>query len=225
MIYLKINAYLSMRIVGIDETGRGCLIGPLFICGVAIEEEKLPLLKEMGAKDSKLLTPAQREKLAVEIKKVVEYYMTCITAEEIDMKSNLGINLNRQEAMKMAECINALKPGKVIIDAPSGIKIFVNNVKRYSSHTCEIVAEHKADVNYPIVGAASILAKVTRDEELRRIEKEVGIPLGVGYTHDSTTIESVKNNFKNELLMKYVRKNWITYANIKRDKEQRKLDF
>lgn len=213
-----------MKIVGIDETGRGCLIGPLFVCGVAIDEDKLHILKELGVKDSKLLTPEQREGLAVEIKKVADYYLTYITAEEINMKSNLGINLNRQEAMKMAECINALKPDKAIIDAPSGINIFVNNIKKYSSHTCEIVAEHKADVNHPIVGAASILAKVERDKELRRIEKEVGIPLGVGYTHDKITIESVKNNFKNEGLSRYLRKNWITYINIKKEKEQKRLE-
>lgn len=213
-----------MIIGGIDESARGSLIGPLVICGVSIDEKDVEKLKKLGVNDSKLLTKERREELEPEIKKLVDFHIVRMSAEEIDSKSNIGVNLNKQEAIKMAECIDALKPNKVIIDAPSGIEKFVNHLKQFSSHECEIVAEHKADLKYAVVSAASILAKVDRDRYLRELEKEIGFPLGVGYPHDETTINAVKNNLENKKLMKYVRKSWVTYSNILQKREQSGLD-
>jgi ribonuclease HII len=62
-------------VAGVDEAGRGCIIGPLVIAGVMFKEENLPILKQIGVKDSKLLTPNKRETLAQEIPRIAEKHI------------------------------------------------------------------------------------------------------------------------------------------------------
>ena len=134
-----------------------------------------------------------------------------------------GINLNQIEAIHMAKIINMAKPDKVIIDAPSGKEKFLNFMKKFLEIEPEIILEHKADLKYPVVSAASIVAKYIRDKEIEKISKKYGIDLGVGYPHDEKCLNGVKYNLKNKEFMKHVRKNWSTYSRIKKEKEQKRL--
>ncbi len=157
-------------IAGIDESGRGPVIGPLIICGVLIEENKIELLKEIGVKDSKLLTPLKRSQLFNKITKMVKSYKIIkVDPPEIDaaLAKDSGINLNWLEALKTAEILNFLQPDKAFIDCPSPNKIaYEGYLRRFlNNKEMDLVVEHKADVNYLPASAASILAKVTRDAE------------------------------------------------------------
>jgi len=206
-------------VVGIDEAGRGSFVGPLVICGVELDQRGMEKLKEKGVKDSKLLSSKRREELAEEIRKVAKRVTyEVISAQEIDERMGVGTNLNAIEAIYMAKIINKLKPKKVIIDAPSGVKKFREVLEKYLETRPEIVLEHKADQKYVVVSAASILAKVRRDKELRKIEEETGVKLGVGYPHDEVCINGVKDNM--EALKKYIRHKWSTYGRI----TQRRLE-
>ncbi|MBA3064300.1 ribonuclease HII, partial [Candidatus Woesearchaeota archaeon] len=101
-------------ILGIDEAGRGPVIGPLVIAGVSIDEKGIDKIKKLGVKDSKLLSPKQREELFDKIINTVkEYKAIIIQPEEIDsaLRSE-SLNLNWLEAIKSAEIINFLKPEK-----------------------------------------------------------------------------------------------------------------
>jgi len=159
------------------------------------------------------LSKEKREELAREIKKVAKKVAyEIITAEEIDQRMNVGTNLNEIEAIHMARIINKMNPREVIIDAPSGKEKFLRYMKMYLKTRPKITLEHKADQRYVEVSAASILAKVKRDEELRKIEEKTGVKLGVGYPHDEECINGVKNNHKK--LKKYVRHKWSTFAKI-----------
>src|SRR3989338_1929471 len=147
------------------------------MCGVLIRDEDEVKLKNLKVKDSKLLTPKQRENLFEKIKRTVKNYRIAIVEPaEIDsaLKSD-SLNLNWLEAEKSAEIINFLKPDRVIIDSPSNNVVKYKNYvkKRLLNKNIELVVEHKADVNYPVVSAASILAKVTRDREIEKIKKMV----------------------------------------------------
>lgn len=211
---------------GIDEAGRGPVIGPLVMCGVTIEEKDEIRLKNIGAKDSKLLTPKQREALFDKILGIVkDYKIEIIHPFQIDAALNdPDMNLNWLEAVNSIKIINELNPDKVIIDSPS------NNVKAYKSYVqerlenknMEILVEHKADVNHPVVSAASILAKVTRDKEVRKIHELVGENFGSGYPSDPVTQEFLKNNWN-----KYpdiFRKTWVSYDKYAKTKLQSRLD-
>ena len=214
-------------ILGIDEAGRGPIVGPMVIAGVMIEEGQEQELKDLGVKDSKLLQPKQRERLFPKIQKLAKKVMVIeVSPQEIDARFAVATNLNVLEASKMAELINKMKPDVAVLDCPSpNIKSFKEKVlAKYLEHTCEIIAEHYADKNYPVVSAASIIAKVIRDSRIKEIEKEVGYPIGVGYTHDAKTIEFVERALsEKDHLDKYIRKSWLTFKRIKDGKAQKKL--
>ncbi|MBI4451378.1 ribonuclease HII [Candidatus Woesearchaeota archaeon] len=213
----------AASLCGIDEAGRGPVIGPLVIAGVLINEDEQDQLRTLGAKDSKLLTNGQRERLFEVIKKaVLKYHIITIPPADIDhaVESDL-MNLNWLEAHKSVEIINELKPDKAILDSPSP------NTTAYTSHVREyldnphitIISEHKADVNYPAVSAASILAKVTRDREIEAIKKRIGIDFGSGYLTDPKTQAFLKSHWDTH--HELFRHSWEPYKKIAGLKGQR----
>jgi len=218
---------INILICGIDEAGRGPVLGPLVMCGLVVKEEDEKKLVRLKVKDSKLLTKKQREFLFDKVKAVShKYEVVIIEPEEIDKAVNNhdGLNLNRLEANKTAEILNLLNPDRAIIDAPS------NNIKSYRQYLArfvknkkiDIILEHKADLNYPIVGAASIIAKVTRDNEIERIKKEINVDFGSGYMTDPKTLKFLEKYYeKYDYLF---RKSWFPYKDVMSKKFQSKLE-
>lgn len=210
---------------GIDEARRGPVLGPMVMAGVLVDEEDIKKLREIGVKDSKLLTPLQREKLFDQIIKIVKKYVILIIppAEIDDAVMSETMNLNRLEAIKSAIICNQLNPERIVLDCPStNISSYVEYFKYYLKRKgVEIRAEHKADVNYPSVSAASILAKVTGDREIEKIKKEIGHDFGSAYPSDPVTIEFLKKYHKR--YEKYFRKSWATYQNVVNNKPQKSL--
>ncbi len=217
-----------MIVVGIDEAGRGPIIGPMVVAGVAIDDKDEQKLIELGVKDSKLLSPRQRESMFDKIKKIAkDHKIIIIPPSEIDEAINsANLNLNKLENIKYAMITNYLKPEKVILDCPSNniiefVKFFEMNL---TIENLDVVAEHKADVTYPVVSAASILAKVTRDREIEKIKKQLGVNFGSGYPADPITAEFVKKNY--DKYPDIMRKTWETYKRVVSNKNQRGLkDF
>ena len=213
-----------VTILGIDEAGRGPVIGPMVVAGVKIDEKDHEKLRALGVKDSKMLTPSQRERLYPEIKKIAkDYVILRITAKEIDrmMKEK---NLNIIEAEKMAEIIKAMKADRAYIDAPQvSTEKFKNILLAMTKNHTEIVAENKADVKYPVVSAAAILAKVERDKDIEEIKKKVGFDFGVGYPHDERSREFVSKCLKDKKCLEYIRHSWSTVDDLKNKKEQKTL--
>ena len=111
-----------VKVLGIDEAGRGPIIGSLFIAGTMFKEEDIEKLRKLGVKDSKLLIHKKREELRKKIEKIaVKYKIIQVKPQEIDeaVESEDHMNLNWLEAHKTAEIINALEPDKAIVDCPS----------------------------------------------------------------------------------------------------------
>ncbi len=211
-------------ILGIDEAGRGSVVGPLVIAGLMIDSKDEEKLRELGVKDSKLLTEARRQELFSEIKKIAKDYVVLkISAKEID-DMRKRINLNKIEGEKMAEIIRTLNPDKAILDAPQvstdKFKDFVSSIAKNGT---EIISENFADLNYPVVAGASILAKVERDREIEKIKKKVNFDFGVGYPHDERSIEFVKKCLKDKKNLEFIRHSWITVLDAIVEKEQRNL--
>ncbi|MBI2136990.1 ribonuclease HII [Candidatus Woesearchaeota archaeon] len=212
-------------VCGIDEAGRGCIIGPLVMVGVLTDGDGAVELKRVGAKDSKLLSPGRREALFSKIKGIVkDCRVVVIPPSEIDSAVNSkSINLNWLEALKAADIINLLKPDTVVVDCPSP------NVKAYRQYLMklvedkktEAVVEHKADVNHVECSAASILAKVVRDAEIESIKKRVG-DFGSGYLSDAKTVRFLEENF--ERFPDIFRKSWAPYVKRLGMKFQRRLE-
>ena len=185
-----------MIVAGVDEAGRGCVIGPLVVAGVAVKTEDLPQLIALGVKDSKLLTAKKREALYPEILKLTHSYQTIkVLPYLIDkaVRSKRALyKLNRLEAQTMAKIIEQLKPDQAYVDAADVVQ------ERFGLHIQEcltvktpIVSEHKADRTYPVVSAASIIAKVERDREIENLKVKYG-DFGSGYLTDDKTTDFLK---------------------------------
>ena len=204
-----------METLGIDEAGRGSVLGPLVVAGVYIPEDKRVVLERMGVKDSKRLTPGRRNILSRKLKKMFTYETVILSAQDIDRKRAEGINLNEIERMAMEEIILRINPQKAILDAVD-IKAERFQEKIAKSTGVDVVAEHKADDNYIEVGAASIIAKQTRDEIIAEINKDYrkmgGI--GSGYPSDPTT-KKFLTNFTYDNMPDFVRKSWATVKKMK----------
>src|SRR3989344_272431 len=199
-------------ICGIDDAGRGPVIGPMVIAGIVIDEKDLPKLKELGVKDSKSLTPKQREQIYTKlIKEVKRYKIIKIPPEEVDKYVfSETTNLNWLEADKMAEVINTLRPDQVIVDCPSNNKkAFADYMENKLTVKTSLRCEHKADRDFLIVGAASILAKVTRDREVDLLKKKFGMSLGSGYPADPDTKRFLKDNWN--VHPEIFRHSWSSY--------------
>ena len=207
--------------IGIDEAGRGPVIGPLVVAGVETEDpEKLKLL---GVKDSKQLSMAERGRLYDQILKIAKAEVICISAQEIDELRKIK-SLNVIELDAFIEIIQRLSGDKVIIDLPESGNRFEVQIKSRVGREIELTAEHKADENYPIVSAASIIAKVTRDREVRRIEDELGTRIGSGYPSDPDTKKYLKDVAEGgKGFGVYVRHSWQTVKDFVKKKEQKDL--
>ncbi|MBS3147132.1 ribonuclease HII [Candidatus Woesearchaeota archaeon] len=199
----------------------------MVLSGILTDEEGIESLKSIGVKDSKKLTPRKRAYLFNKIIKIVKKYsILTVFPEEIDGKLNHGINLNDIEAIKSAQIINELKPDKVIIDCPSpNLKAWKNYVlELLNDKKIELIVEHKADSNHIPCAAASILSKVTRDNEIEKIKKKIGIDFGSGYPSDPITKKFLKENI--DKFPEIFRKSWSTYSDQKGTKLQKSLgDF
>jgi ribonuclease HII len=213
---------------GIDEAGRGPVIGPLVVAGVIFKNDSK--LIEYNVRDSKKITPKRRNILAKKIMEIAEdYEIIIISASDIDDMRKI-MTLNEIEVNIFGKIINKLKPDVCFIDAVDvNDKRFSRNIMSRLSYEPEIISKHKADDIYPIVGAASILAKTIRDREIKSIsenlEKKLNLPLGSGYPSDPNTKKFLKNWLKKfGNLPPNVRHSWRTSQNLIKEKKTKSLD-
>lgn len=172
-------------ICGVDEAGRGPVMGPLVVCGIAVESED-PLMA-LGVRDSKRLSPARREALAPRIIEVSSVEVLEVPAEQVDDFRG-SMTMNELEAMLFARIVDKLSPDTAYLDAADASEgRFDEMVRSCLSCRASTVSRHRADEEYAVVSAASIVAKVARDRRMSLIEEELGGQVGSGYTSDPVT--------------------------------------
>jgi len=202
-------------IAGIDEAGRGPVIGPLVVCCASCRRDDERLLRKIAAKDSKALTKAQREEAYGKLKDFVTFRWVEISAKDLNTLMDT-MSLNDIEAKTMADLIKKLGEGDVMIDMPDRYGwTFRKRMERFGVKKFE--AEHKADEKYPIVSAASICAKILRDRKIEEIRKAT-CDFGSGYPGDPKTISALKDKGMRKLLEPFIRQKWKTLENIKQTK-------
>lgn len=191
-------------------------MGPLVIAGIACDERGLQRLDDICKRDSKRTSPAERERLHGILTESYPYHVIKITPQEIDSARMSGIGLNELEAIKFGELIELLKPKKAFLDCADVLpRNFRGAVLKNLSHKCELIIEHKADERYPIVSAASIIAKVERDREMGRLREEYG-EVGSGYSSDPVTIIFIEKWCRERgELPPFARRTWRTASRAK----------
>ena len=218
-----------MNTLGLDEAGRGPVLGPMVVAGIVIPEKKEKIIERMGVKDSKRVAPKRRAVLYRKLTKMFEYETVEISAKDIDILRAKGVNLNQIEKLAMMRIMAKLKADRIIIDSLD-IKEgrLEEEMQNFVGENSEVLAEHKADDKYLVVGAASIIAKTRRDELIDQINKEYikstgdknGI--GSGYPSDPKTKNFLKN-YRYDEMPDFVRRSWGTVQRIKEAEEAEKL--
>lgn len=196
-----------MLVCGVDDAGRGSVLGPLVIAGISIEQKNIKQLLKIGVKDSKQLSPQLREKLYEQILSLVEgYHVAKIPPKTIDKSVNNNL-LNQLEANYMAKVIKKLQANSSYVDScdvnSKRFGLYISNLAK----TGKIISSHHADRKYPVVSAASIIAKVNRDREIEKLRKNHA--LGSGYPSDPKTMKFIKEWVsQNGDVPVFVRKSW-----------------
>ena len=193
--------------IGVDEAGRGSVIGPLVVCSFASVSNS-DLLR-LGVKDSKDLSKKRRTELFDVLSEMPHNVIIC-SPERIDNSNNL----NQLEVELFAEALSVMPNGEIMLDACDvDAERFAKNVSTISNLDCK--AEHKADENHPEVGAASIIAKVTRDRCIEELSEKLGIDLGSGYPSDPKTKDAVKKLVEGKYPHECLRWSWKTVSDAR----------
>ncbi len=196
-----------MQICGIDDAGRGSMLGPLVIAGISLEKKNLRKLSSLGVKDSKKLSPKLREYFYKKIIEIVDdYYVAKISPRSIDASVKKHC-LNDLEAKYMAKVVSKLNPNISYVDSCDvNPARFGREISKLSNNH-KIKSYHYADSRFVVVSAASILAKVTRDRAIMKLRKDHD--LGSGYPSDTKTVKFVTKFYKkNHIMPNFVRKSW-----------------
>tara|TARA_B100001142_G_scaffold244832_1_gene244169 strand:+ start:745 stop:1368 length:624 start_codon:yes stop_codon:yes gene_type:complete len=196
-----------VQICGVDDAGRGSMIGPLVIAGIRIEKKNISKLRKLGVRDSKKLSSKKRDLLYKEILKIVDsYHVIRIPPRTID-KYVFEHNLNHLEAKKMAEVISNLNPDLSYVDSCDvNAARFGREISDLSKKS-KVKSYHYADSRFVVVSAASIIAKVSRDRSIMRLNKTSN--LGSGYPSDKKSVNYVKKIVSSKKpLPTSVRKSW-----------------
>ena len=196
-----------MKICGVDDAGRGSMIGPMVIAGISIEKKNIPKLRKLGVRDSKKLSPKKRELLYKEIINIVDdYHVIRIPPKTID-KYVFEHNLNHLEAKKMAAVITHLKSEISYVDSCDVNATRFGREISDLSNKSKVRSYHYADSRFVVVSAASIIAKVSRDRSISRLNKNY--QFGSGYPSDKKSVNFVKKLVSaKKPLPSSVRKSW-----------------
>jgi len=226
--WLRLRSKVSVIVAGVDEAGRGPVLGPLVMAALAIKEEDSKKLEWLGVKDSKLLSKQAREELFDRIREIVyDFRIEVIEPDAIDLSlSEEGTNLNWLEADTAARMVSEIAPQRVIIDCPSVNlaaykEYFGKKLDETVRGKIELVVEHKADFNHLVVAAASIVAKVIRDRWVDHQKIEIGIDFGSGYLTDPKTQDFLAKYHESHAHL--FRRQWQSYKRIIEAKQQKRL--
>lgn len=237
------------KVVGIDEAGKGPVIGSMFIAfsiihlqnGLKDLNSYQDSLTELGVKDSKLLSPVKRNQIYQKLKSQIDIKYAQLTPSLIDQNYFSGKTLHDLEIQAIVQILETEKPQLIIIDAlTSNPEKFGEELRKKLSFECKIISENKADTKYPIVGAASIAAKELREQEVAEIKTNIhkilsphsppltsltDSPVGSGYPSDPKTKSFLKEHFANKEFDFIFRKSWKTYQNLLASDKKTVLDY
>jgi ribonuclease HII len=205
-------------VLGLDEAGRGSLVGPLVLGGFLTREETLSRLPEIGVADSKLLAPGAREQVFRLLPSVGRRYAIEVPPSTVDRYVRRG-RLNRLEAECFAQIVRRARPTTVFVDACDPVaERFGRHIHGLSGSICMVHASHRADAEIPVVGAASIVAKVRRDRAVGRLHRELGQDFGSGYPSDERTVTFVREALQRASHdPSWLRSSWATTERLKRE--------
>ncbi len=214
-----------MLLGGIDEAGRGSVLGPLVIAGISFDSKKIDKLKEMNITDSKKTLPNKRKELFSKIFSICDSIFICkINCPTIDKFVKLN-RLNVLESIFMTIVADNIHADKIIVDScdVNPCRFQQEIKKRLLNKKVSVYSFHKADLDSIVVSCASIIAKVTRDNEIAKLKEMLGKDLGSGYPSDPKTKSFICNEVFVKESKNCIRFSWKPVKKILDENIQTKL--
>ncbi|MEM4495180.1 MAG: ribonuclease HII [Candidatus Caldarchaeum sp.] len=202
---------------GVDEAGRGCVVGPLVIAAVAAEHDELPIFKGLGVADSKTLSPQRREEIFEKLRENFRLGYMVVTPRRISscLRVNGGEGLNNLEYDVMAELVRRIGPRVVFVDSPDrDVRRARRRLLEKIDADMEVKCMVEGDRRHVLVAAASIVAKVVRDRRVEMLRRRLG-DFGSGYPSDPRTRKWLLENLEQPAIRPYIRMGWATLENLK----------
>lgn len=206
-----------MLLLGVDEAGKGPVIGSMFVAGLVIDEDKQFDLAALGVRDSKQLDALRREQLSDKILELaIDHHILEVSPQIIDELRQV-MTMNEIMVRSHAHVVRCLHADRAFLDAADVNEArFADRVRMESSTKMYLVAEHKADRKHLVVSAASILAKVKRDESIKTLERTINCIIGSGYPNDPKTIEFLQGWVREKgNLPPFARSTWATAQRLR----------
>ena len=216
----------SNWVIGVDEAGRGPVIGPLVVAALAIPLDDIEILSKLNVKDSKDISPNERLRIFTEIYQRIEddkwkSGLILCSPKRIDINS-MNSDLNSLEIDLFSEAVFATDlssdSGVIRADACDVNEDRFRNRLQSSLgedwRNWRIDAEHGMDSKDLVTGGASIIAKVSRDSAIEEIAARTGIETGSGYPSDKTTRSAVEKMLSNGKPNDSLRWSWATVSDI-----------
>jgi ribonuclease HII len=215
----------AIRVLGIDEAGRGSVLGPLVVGGFCCTEDQLETLGETGVRDSKLLAPRRREEVYELLGGVGERRSIALPPRTIDRFVARG-GLNELELHAFAALVGEFRPDVAYVDAcDPNAERFGRRLEALAGDGVRVVSRHKADRDFPVVSAASVVAKVRRDAALAALGRSAGEVVGSGYPSDPETQACVARHVGDGgRVPAWMRGSWETVQRVKRARPARTLE-
>ncbi|MEM0439998.1 MAG: ribonuclease HII [Candidatus Caldarchaeum sp.] len=204
-------------VCGIDEAGRGCVIGPLVIAAFAAAPRDLRKLKDYGVADSKVLSPRRRLELFQIFKQHYRFEYVVIKPRKVSesLRVHGGMGLNEVEYMSIAELVKRFRPDVVYVDSPDrDVRKARSRIVSHVRHDVEVRCMVHGDSRNVLIAAASIVAKVMRDKKIEQLRKILG-DFGSGYPSDPLTRKWLMENSSKPEYGKYVRHGWKTLDRLR----------
>lgn len=201
-------------VVGVDEAGRGSLVGDMFVAAVAIGRDRVHLLSALGVRDSKSLSRERRTLLASRILGLANAVVVCrVVPEEIDRENLNDLEVRAVEKIARQLKARGLDIGEFIVDEVAGRAGAIELVVRRYYPGASVVVVPRADRYYPVVAAASIVAKFLRDKHVELLSRVYG-EIGSGYPSDPRTLEWLRRVRSSGELPRCVRRSWRTLSRV-----------
>ena len=199
--------------VGLDEAGRGSCVGPLIVSLVATDEAGLRALAELGVRDSKKLTPNRRLEIFPEILSCSAYVAVRAVQPEVIDTHNISHLTMKAMCSITAPLAKRYPIKRVVADYVNPPKRLQRLLRGLLRPEVEVLVVEDADDKYVECMAASIVAKVIRDNEVAKLRTIYGVR-GSGYPSDPETLEWLMSEASRGTLPPCVRRSWRTVKRI-----------
>ena len=214
--------FSEWNIIGSDETGNGSYFGPVTICATYVNQSQIPILKQLGVKDSKQLSDEKMQAIAPQLKEILPYKLLVVTPEKYNQVQphynavHMKVVLHNRALALLEQQLTDQPVDGILIDQFTCPKNYQRYIQNESPQPrAKTYFATKGEQYHLAVAAASIIARVAFLDELRKEGQALGydtLPSGAGQKVNRIAVDIV-TRYGEQALTKVAK---LHFANTKK---------